>query len=111
MCERCIADSVVNLNNTQAILNLANAAHVLDSINATAEKNTVLRRLDSIAELPRQTGEAEAATAPAQGEDNAKQAGEASAPNADVALSQHVRRLVELGKILGFEVEVHTVRM
>ncbi|QEM41148.1 hypothetical protein HYP85_gp051 [Pseudomonas phage Zuri] len=110
MCERCVADSLVNLNNSQAILNLANAAHTLDSINAASEKNTVLRRLDAMAELPRNSGEAEAATAPAQSEDTGR-TGEAPSANADVTLSQHVRRLVELGQALGFEVEVHSIKL
>lgn len=101
MCNRCVADSVVNLNNTKAILNLAQAAHTLEAIKATSEKNTVLRRLDSIAELPRQTGEAEAATASAQGEDTGR-TGEA--PSLDPRRAAE-KLIASIAKDLGISVE------
>lgn len=96
MCDRCVADSLVNLNNSQAILNLANAASVLDGINAASEKNTVLRRLDAMAELPRQSGEAEAATAPDQGE--------AEAPKVDPRRAAE-KLIASIAKDLGISVE------
>ena len=97
MCERCVANSLVNLNNSQAILNLAQAAHTLDSINATAEKNTVLRRLDSIAELPRNSeGQA--------GEAEPTKTGEAEAPKVDPRRAAE-KLIASIAKDLGISVE------
>lgn len=58
MCQKCHEDSMINLNNSEAVLKLAEATSILSNLGANSAKEAVLRRLESLVELPeRTTGE------------------------------------------------------
>lgn len=46
MCKKCLLNSQSNLNNAQAVMMLAQAAHALNDMNATAAKDAILKRIE-----------------------------------------------------------------
>lgn len=99
MCQRCIDNSVINRNNAEAALKLAQAAHTAASTSGGDEaKKAILARLVDVVELPQRQPE------------TSGQTGEAGQPEAGVseadARAEARRRIVELAKMLGISVEI-----
>ena len=96
MCQRCIDNSVINRNNAEAALKLAQAAHTAASTSGGEEaKKAILARLVDVVELPQRQPEATASTS-----------GEAGQAEAEDPRAEARRRIVELAKALGISVEI-----
>lgn len=95
MCQKCIDNSVINRNNAEAALKLAQAAHTAASTSGGDEaKKAILARLVDVVELPQRQPE------------TSGQTGEAGQPEAGVSEADARRRIVELAKMLGISVEI-----